>query len=162
MPFNQTEPYPTWNPSVTSCVPDIPNWTRSFGENDVSFEEGGKSCYVNLKKHRKKNIPCGDYLVLVTIPIANLVAHQITDKKFISLVKRQGNTNIEDLKILASGFCKNITIEQQVVDALLANTTLTDLCRTFIYYSWHRCIIEDRLYQQPHYGGQDTYLGIVK
>lgn len=98
MKFEQTAPYPKWNPDMVLNIPSIPEWARSFGENIVSFNKGKKFCYVNEKKKKKKNIQCGDYLILVSIPSADLKEHQITDENFIALVKKNIKTDMNTLQ----------------------------------------------------------------
>jgi len=52
--FKQDEDYPTWNPKKIKEIPEIPNWDNSFGDNNLSFNNGSKSCYVNKKILKNK------------------------------------------------------------------------------------------------------------
>ena len=57
--FLRGKAYPEWDPSNPSLVPEIPSWTVSFGEIQISFKEGEKKCVVTKK-------PCGDYVIIFT------------------------------------------------------------------------------------------------
>ena len=83
--FYRNEKYPTWNPLKVEDKPAIPIWKTTFGDIHISFEEGYKTCYVNKKKYKKKNILCGDYTIHVTIS-KKLENEKITDNKFISII----------------------------------------------------------------------------
>jgi len=159
--FKQDRNYPTWNPKNTEDKPATPNWTSSFGDIKISFQEGSKSCYVNKKKFQKKNVLCGDYTIHVTIP-EKVDEEKITDKKFIEIIKKDTKCEIDKLATIAQSNFENYLIEEKLVSSLTSNPDLTDLCKAFLYYAWHRCIIEERLYQQPYYGGSQTFLKIIK
>ena len=157
--FKQDEAYPKWNPEKIEQVPERPDWVNSFGKNTLSFDDGAKSCYVNEKKFKKRNVPCGDYTIQVKIPDYEHY-QQITDKEFISILKQE-KCNLSDLKKIATENFANYTKETELLKAM-EKKEYSDIEKTFLNYAWHRCIIEERLYQQPHYGGSKTFLNVIK
>ena len=161
MKFERNKDYPTWNPKKVQDVPGIPTWTVKFGDIKITFSKGNKPCYVNQKKLKNGDNPCGDYTIQMSIPKNNLSDHKITDKKFIGIVKKS-DCDIGDLKTMAENNFLAYTIENNLKTDLDANVKLSDLCKAFLYYAWHRCIIEERIYQQPHYGGSQTFLDVIK
>ena len=86
---------------------------------------------------------------------------KITDKRFISIIKKS-SCSIMSLKAKAEKNFETIQVEQDLVEQLRSDNSLAELCKAFLYYAWHRCIIEERIYQQPHYGGSRTFLDIIK
>ena len=156
--FKQDEDYPEWNPKKIKNIPERPNWENSFGENELYFANGSKNCYVNEKKFKKKNIPCGDYTIQITIPKYK-INQQITDSKFISILNQE-ESNLSDLKNFATENFINFTKETELLKAINTQTT-NDIEKIFLNYAWHRCIIEERIYQQPYYGGSKTFLKII-
>jgi hypothetical protein len=157
--FKQDEDYPKWNPKEIKEIPGRPNWTNSFGDNNLSFDDGSKSCYVNEKKFKKQNIPCGDYTIQVKIPKYDNY-QQITDKEFISILKKE-KSNLSDLKQIATKNFTDYTKETELLKSI-NEKKYSDIEKTFLNYAWHRCIIEERLYQQPYYGGSKTFLNVIK
>jgi len=157
--FKQDEDYPKWNPKKIENIPERPNWENKFGENKIYFKDGGKPCYVNQTKFKKKNIPCGDYTIQVKIPKYG-INQQITDPKFVSILKQE-KSNLSNLKKLATENFNNITKETELLKTINTQTA-NDIEKTFLNYAWHRCIIEERIYQQPHYGGCTTFLSVIK
>lgn len=157
--FEQNKSYPKWNPEKIDEVPERPDWENNFENNKLSFADGSKNCYVNEKKFKKKNIPCGDYTIQVKIPKYKNY-QQITDTEFISILKKE-KSNLADLKKFATANFNNITKESELLKAIDKQVT-NNIEKTFLNYAWHRCIIEERLYQQPHYGGSTTFLNVIK
>lgn len=157
--FTQNNNYPTWNPRDTTNIPAIPNWTNKYGENTISFQNGAKFCYVNSNKFKNGNFRCGDYTIQINIPKYNNHT-QITDKEFISILKKEES----DLSLLQSKAIDNFNKylqENDLTNAINAEE-LNDIEKLFLNYAWHRCIIEERIYQQPYYRGSTTFLNIIK
>lgn len=157
--FKQDKDYPKWNPEKTEQVPERPNWENDFGKNKLSFSNGSKNCYINEKKFKRPNIRCGDYTIQVKIPKYKNY-QQITDKEFISILKQE-KSNLSDLKKKATENFANYTKESELLKAIDIKE-YSDIEKTFLNYAWHRCIIEERLYQQPYYGGSTTFLSVIK
>jgi len=157
--FMRDKDYPKWNPEKIEEVPGTPDWENKFGNNTLSFSTGNKSCYVNEKKFKKANISCGDYTIQVKIPKYNNY-QQITDKEFISILKKE-KCNLNDLKQIAAENFTKYTKETDLLKSM-EQKEYSDIERAFLNYAWHRCIIEERLYQQPYYGGSKTFLSVIK
>ncbi|MDM5264572.1 hypothetical protein PF327_10240 [Sulfurovum sp. XTW-4] len=164
MNFERDKDYPIWNPDNIDYVPGIPSWEVKFGDIVISFGRANRFCYVNEKKLNKNGVICGDYFIYTTIP-EKYNSHALDDLTFVKLVK-ESHCDIGDLKKLASDNFDNFKIESQLVAHLLQDSKLSDLCKAFLYYSWHRCIIEERIYSSTHplstYKGKDLYLSVIK
>ena len=61
MVFTREKAYPKWNPEVKDNVPGIPTWKITFGDIEISFQQGDKPCYVNQKKFKTGKHTCGDH-----------------------------------------------------------------------------------------------------
>jgi len=99
--FKKDEDYPKWNPTKIEEVSGRPDWKNSFEKNELYFANGSKSCYVNEKKFKKKNIPCGDYTIQITIPKYQ-INQQITDSKFVSILNQEKSDLNLQQKILTT------------------------------------------------------------
>lgn len=144
---------------MVNNVPGIPDWTHKYGDNTIHFEKADKVCYVNKTKFNKDNVPCGDYAIQVSIPSYNNW-QQITDKEFITILKRE-NSDLEALKLKATNNFNSFKKETDLVTSI-NKEKFTDIEKLFLNYAWHRCIIEERAYARPYYGGKDTFLNIIK
>lgn len=164
MNFERDKDYPIWNPDNIDFVPGIPSWEIKFGDIKISFTRANRYCYLNEKKLGNPEVVCGDYFILTAIP-GECDAKALDDPAFVKIVKKS-HCNIGDLKKLASDNFDNFKIESQLVAHLQKNSTLSDVCKAFLYYSWHRCIIEERIYSSSHprstYKGKDLYLSVIK
>jgi hypothetical protein len=159
--FKQDKDYPTWNPKDTANIPGTPNWTNTYGKNTLSFGTGSKPCYVNLKHKdfNKKEVPCGDYTIQIKIPSYSNY-QQITDSEFISILKKE-KSDLSSLKTKATNNFNTFKKEKELTENI-NKENLSDIEKLFLNYAWHRCIIEERIYQQPYYGGCKTFLNIIK
>jgi hypothetical protein len=165
MPINPKNVYPKYNKNMSTNCLDIPdNIRRQFGIYEFSFIEGTK---VNYKTKQYN----GDYQICINnknwrdFEIWNL---------FTTNINQNNEQLIERLLLIIEYLWSELNTEYDVYNHILQfnnkfNETFNllkkftislDLIQSFLYYSWHRCHIEERAYpSEEGYNGRGDYLG---
>jgi len=166
MPINPYKPYPVFNPNNPYQVLDIPdNISRKFGIYSFTFKKGTK-CNAVTKQYN------GDYIIIVNnsafkdLNIWNLVLNSI-GRNLRNIILRLlviveslwSKTPQKEGEIFSTinNFQNNFPYTYQLIRQ---NNIHLDRVQTFLYYSWHRCHIEERVYPSYfRYNGRGDYLG---
>ncbi len=165
MPINPSQPYPMYNSNNPRAVLPIPdNINRQFGKYIFSFNKGTKNNFITKQYN-------GDYIICINnrawfdIDIWNLFVNnvpsnssQIVERSLLIVEKLWNMQQIEqNIFDLINNFNTNFPNTYNSLNNL--NIPL-DVIQTFLYFSWHRCHIEERAYPSVNrLNGRGDYLG---
>ena len=166
MPINPARPYPVFNPSNPNQILDIPdNIERIFGNYSFTFRQGTKQNAVTKQYN-------GDYIIMVNNDVFKDL--DIWTLVLDSISSDLGNIILRLLVIIESLWSITPQIEEDIFSTIYnfqSNFPQTfqliqqyhirlEVVQAFLYYSWHRCHIEERLYPCYYgYNGRGDYLG---
>ncbi|MGE0087559.1 MAG: hypothetical protein AB7S75_24380 [Desulfococcaceae bacterium] len=147
MAIDSTKDFPRFDTNNPTKVLEIPdNITRTFGNYTFSFSKGNKE--ARISKDNTKWLYNGDYFICVN-------GEALKDEDILNDIKMIYDRRI--IKFIQSeiGKQQNETKEENVYSRIdeyknrFANhlpITSIQLIQKIVYFSWHRCQVEDRLY----------------
>lgn len=152
MPIITTQAFPTFdvnNPTQVLAIPD--NVNRVFDNYSFVFTLGNKVGRVSRNEAEWQYN--GDYFINVNnVPLRDSVI--INDLNRLA-------PQVRDFVINEINRLKDINIEENVYHIIQAynHGALTSLVQKIVYFAWHRCHIEERLYPRSvGYSGRNMFL----
>jgi hypothetical protein len=140
MPINRENQFPCFDVNNPKAVLDIPdNIEVEFGGYKFSFSKGTKE--GRISKNRNEWQYNGDYFIQVN-------GKSFSDSEIINMILEKKDPRINQFIKQEINIIRAMNIEKNVFDRInnYNFSSNSDFIKMVLYYCWHRCQVEDRLY----------------